>query len=103
MNKYDVDNLLNQILLDVGAGVGVAEEERAISLIMNAYDQYVLSHYYSMKDENYSSSVCEKDGDDTIVEFAKLLHPADRDFVSRYVRQWAFLRAMNDARYIRGV
>lgn len=103
MNKYDVDNLLNQILLDVGAGVEVKKEERAIQLIMNAYDQYVLSHYHSMKGENHSSSACEKDGDETIREFGELLHPTDRDFVSRYVRQWAFLRAMNDARYIRGV
>lgn len=100
MNKYDVDNLLNQILLDVGAGVGVTEKERAIQLIMEAYDLYCLSHYHSMKGENYSSSVCEKDGDDTIAEFGELLHPTDRDFVSRYVRQWAYLRAMNDARYV---
>lgn len=103
MNKYDVDNLLNQILLDVGAGVGIAEEDRAISLIMNAYDQYVLSHYYSMKGDNYSSSVREKNGDGEIAQFGEKLHPTDQDFVSRYVRQWAFLRAMNDARYIKGV
>lgn len=31
MNKYDVDNLLNQIFLDVGAGVGVTKEERAMN------------------------------------------------------------------------
>ena len=39
MNKYDVDNLLNQILLDVGAGVGVTEEDRAIQFIALSFNE----------------------------------------------------------------
>lgn len=101
MNKYDVDNLLNQILLDVGAGVEVTQEDRAVELILAAYSSYYCAAYHYVRDESNSGRACEATGDGYMSGFRDLLADEDR-FVETYVKRWVYLVARYDAadRYV---
>ena len=101
MNKYDVDNLLNQILLDVGAGVGMTQDDRAVELILAAYSSYYCAAYHYVRDESISGRACEATGDGYMFGFRDFLANEDR-FVETYVKRWVYLVARYDAadRYV---